>query len=153
MTLIIRLFYISKGVAQQWPVLMSCFCLLQSTINPVDGIYQPPLDTPEDDTTMPTQTTLPTGLNASPSHLSCGRLHVISWSTGGRIRLLGSHPALLQLMKLSYEFTADKCIGYWLTINIPAVSKHLQPLHADFSMLMSRQDLDSLLMLLNLFIF
>ncbi|XP_011613144.1 oxysterol-binding protein-related protein 9 isoform X3 [Takifugu rubripes] len=33
---------------------------LISTINPVDGIYQPPLDTPEDNTTMPTQTTLPT---------------------------------------------------------------------------------------------
>uniref|UniRef100_A0A674PJV2 Oxysterol-binding protein n=1 Tax=Takifugu rubripes TaxID=31033 RepID=A0A674PJV2_TAKRU len=40
-----------------------CIVLLQiakSTINPVDGIYQPPLDTPEDNTTMPTQTTLPT---------------------------------------------------------------------------------------------
>uniref|UniRef100_A0A8C4P0T9 Oxysterol-binding protein n=1 Tax=Dicentrarchus labrax TaxID=13489 RepID=A0A8C4P0T9_DICLA len=36
------------------------FILLQSTINPVDGIYQPPLDTPVDNTTMPTQTTLPT---------------------------------------------------------------------------------------------
>ncbi|XP_061540806.1 oxysterol-binding protein-related protein 9 isoform X7 [Phycodurus eques] len=34
---------------------------LQSTINPVDGIYQPPLDTPVANTTMPTQTTLPTG--------------------------------------------------------------------------------------------
>ncbi|CAG07988.1 unnamed protein product, partial [Tetraodon nigroviridis] len=33
---------------------------LISTINPVDGIYQPPLATPEDNTTMPTQTTLPT---------------------------------------------------------------------------------------------
>ncbi|CAN9500431.1 unnamed protein product [Ophioblennius macclurei] len=33
---------------------------LISTINPVDGIYQPPLDTPVVDTTMPTQTTLPT---------------------------------------------------------------------------------------------
>uniref|UniRef100_A0A3Q3X5X8 Oxysterol-binding protein n=1 Tax=Mola mola TaxID=94237 RepID=A0A3Q3X5X8_MOLML len=30
-----------------------------STINPVDGIYQPPLATPVDNTTMPTQTTLP----------------------------------------------------------------------------------------------
>uniref|UniRef100_A0A7N8X342 Oxysterol-binding protein n=1 Tax=Mastacembelus armatus TaxID=205130 RepID=A0A7N8X342_9TELE len=30
------------------------------TINPVDGIYQPPLDTPVVNTTMPTQTTLPT---------------------------------------------------------------------------------------------
>uniref|UniRef100_A0A3B4T290 Oxysterol-binding protein n=1 Tax=Seriola dumerili TaxID=41447 RepID=A0A3B4T290_SERDU len=30
-----------------------------STINPVDGIYQPPLDTPVVNTTMPTQTTLP----------------------------------------------------------------------------------------------
>uniref|UniRef100_A0AAQ5Y5I6 Oxysterol-binding protein n=1 Tax=Amphiprion ocellaris TaxID=80972 RepID=A0AAQ5Y5I6_AMPOC len=47
-----------------------CFCRfdavvvfvrsLQSTINPVDGIYQPPLDTPVVNTTMPTQTTLPT---------------------------------------------------------------------------------------------
>uniref|UniRef100_A0A669EQ38 Oxysterol-binding protein n=1 Tax=Oreochromis niloticus TaxID=8128 RepID=A0A669EQ38_ORENI len=38
-----------------------CVCLvffLQSTINPVDGIYQPPLDTPAVNT-MPTQTTLP----------------------------------------------------------------------------------------------
>ncbi|XP_061540805.1 oxysterol-binding protein-related protein 9 isoform X6 [Phycodurus eques] len=34
---------------------------LISTINPVDGIYQPPLDTPVANTTMPTQTTLPTG--------------------------------------------------------------------------------------------
>ncbi|XP_019752149.1 oxysterol-binding protein-related protein 9 isoform X3 [Hippocampus comes] len=32
---------------------------LISTINPVDGIYQPPLDTPVANTTMPTQTTLP----------------------------------------------------------------------------------------------
>ncbi|XP_061540802.1 oxysterol-binding protein-related protein 9 isoform X3 [Phycodurus eques] len=41
-----------------------CIVLLQiakSTINPVDGIYQPPLDTPVANTTMPTQTTLPTG--------------------------------------------------------------------------------------------
>nr|XP_061833771.1 oxysterol-binding protein-related protein 9-like isoform X2 [Nerophis lumbriciformis] len=40
-----------------------CIVLLQiakSTINPVDGIYQPPLDTPVANTTMPTQTTLPT---------------------------------------------------------------------------------------------
>ncbi|XP_051803160.1 oxysterol-binding protein-related protein 9 isoform X2 [Acanthochromis polyacanthus] len=40
-----------------------CIVLLQiakSTINPVDGIYQPPLDTPVVNTTMPTQTTLPT---------------------------------------------------------------------------------------------
>uniref|UniRef100_A0A665U1D4 Oxysterol-binding protein n=1 Tax=Echeneis naucrates TaxID=173247 RepID=A0A665U1D4_ECHNA len=39
-----------------------CIVLLQiakSTINPVDGIYQPPLDTPVVNTTMPTQTTLP----------------------------------------------------------------------------------------------
>ncbi|XP_077463278.1 oxysterol-binding protein-related protein 9 isoform X2 [Stigmatopora argus] len=39
-----------------------CIVLLQiakSTINPVDGIYQPSLDTPVDNTTMPTQTTLP----------------------------------------------------------------------------------------------
>ncbi|XP_032382177.1 oxysterol-binding protein-related protein 9 isoform X3 [Etheostoma spectabile] len=33
---------------------------LISTINPVDGIYQPPLDPPVVNTTMPTQTTLPT---------------------------------------------------------------------------------------------
>lgn len=38
-----------------------CLFLLQSTINPVDGIYQPPPATPEDNTTMPTQTTAPTG--------------------------------------------------------------------------------------------
>uniref|UniRef100_A0A8D3E0Y8 Oxysterol-binding protein n=1 Tax=Scophthalmus maximus TaxID=52904 RepID=A0A8D3E0Y8_SCOMX len=40
-----------------------CIVLLQiakSTINPVDGIYQPPLDSPVVNTTMPTQTTLPT---------------------------------------------------------------------------------------------
>uniref|UniRef100_A0A7N6FIC7 Oxysterol-binding protein n=1 Tax=Anabas testudineus TaxID=64144 RepID=A0A7N6FIC7_ANATE len=37
-----------------------CVSFLQSTINPVDGIYQPPLDTPVVNTTMPTQTTLPT---------------------------------------------------------------------------------------------
>ncbi|CAG5861133.1 unnamed protein product [Menidia menidia] len=40
-----------------------CIVLLQiakSTINPVDGIFQPPLDTPVVNTTMPTQTTLPT---------------------------------------------------------------------------------------------
>ncbi|XP_012733257.3 oxysterol-binding protein-related protein 9 isoform X2 [Fundulus heteroclitus] len=40
-----------------------CIVLLQiakSTINPVDGIYQPPLDPPVVNTTMPTQTTLPT---------------------------------------------------------------------------------------------
>uniref|UniRef100_A0A3Q3EI79 Oxysterol-binding protein n=1 Tax=Labrus bergylta TaxID=56723 RepID=A0A3Q3EI79_9LABR len=50
---------------------------LISTINPVDGIYQPPLDTPVDNTTMPTQTTLPTGSGpsgpssgvASPAHM------------------------------------------------------------------------------------
>uniref|UniRef100_A0A8D3EFR8 Oxysterol-binding protein n=1 Tax=Scophthalmus maximus TaxID=52904 RepID=A0A8D3EFR8_SCOMX len=35
-------------------------CNSQSTINPVDGIYQPPLDSPVVNTTMPTQTTLPT---------------------------------------------------------------------------------------------
>jgi len=34
---------------------------LQSTINPVDGIYQPPLDTAAVNNTMPTQTELPTG--------------------------------------------------------------------------------------------
>lgn len=46
-----------------------CVCLfffLQSTINPVDGIYQPPLDTPAVNT-MPTQTTLPPGTSASPT--------------------------------------------------------------------------------------
>uniref|UniRef100_A0A3Q2XNT6 Oxysterol-binding protein n=1 Tax=Hippocampus comes TaxID=109280 RepID=A0A3Q2XNT6_HIPCM len=32
---------------------------VEHTINPVDGIYQPPLDTPVANTTMPTQTTLP----------------------------------------------------------------------------------------------
>uniref|UniRef100_A0A3Q2NWV5 Oxysterol-binding protein n=1 Tax=Fundulus heteroclitus TaxID=8078 RepID=A0A3Q2NWV5_FUNHE len=40
-----------------------CIVLLQiakSTINPVDGIYQPPLDPPVVNITMPTQTTLPT---------------------------------------------------------------------------------------------
>ncbi|XP_029003479.1 oxysterol-binding protein-related protein 9 isoform X3 [Betta splendens] len=50
---------------------------LISTINPVDGIYQPPLDTPVVNTTMPTQTTLPTGSGpsgpssgvASPAHI------------------------------------------------------------------------------------
>lgn len=69
----------------------------------------------------------------------------VTWSTGGHIRLLGSHPALLQLMKLSYEFTADICSGYWLTINIPAVSKHLQPLFGRlFNVLLSRQYFDSL---------
>ncbi|XP_033847937.1 oxysterol-binding protein-related protein 9 isoform X2 [Periophthalmus magnuspinnatus] len=39
-----------------------CIVLLQiakSTINPVDGIYQPPLDAPVVNTTMPTQATLP----------------------------------------------------------------------------------------------
>uniref|UniRef100_A0A667WRM7 Oxysterol-binding protein n=1 Tax=Myripristis murdjan TaxID=586833 RepID=A0A667WRM7_9TELE len=39
---------------------VSLSVFLQSTINPVDGIYQPPLDTPVVNTTMPTQTTLPT---------------------------------------------------------------------------------------------
>ncbi|XP_034092324.1 oxysterol-binding protein-related protein 9 isoform X2 [Gymnodraco acuticeps] len=50
---------------------------LISTINPVDGIFQPTLDTPVDDGTMPTQNTLPTGSvpsgpssgMASPSHM------------------------------------------------------------------------------------
>ncbi|XP_029284912.1 oxysterol-binding protein-related protein 9 isoform X3 [Cottoperca gobio] len=50
---------------------------LISTINPVDGIFQPNLDTPVVDTTMPTQTTLPTGSGpsgpssgvASPAHI------------------------------------------------------------------------------------
>lgn len=70
------------GVAQQWAVFVDvnfCFCLPQSTINPVDGIYQPPLATPEDNTTMPTQTTLPTGLAVWPAHLFCGgfkRVHI-----------------------------------------------------------------------------
>ncbi|XP_020487458.3 oxysterol-binding protein-related protein 9 isoform X3 [Labrus bergylta] len=51
---------------------------LISTINPVDGIYQPPLDTPVDNTTMPTQTTLPTDASQvcksdqRPSTLSVG---------------------------------------------------------------------------------
>uniref|UniRef100_A0A3Q3BJR0 Oxysterol-binding protein n=1 Tax=Kryptolebias marmoratus TaxID=37003 RepID=A0A3Q3BJR0_KRYMA len=40
--------------------LFCLFSFLQSTINPVDGIYQPPLETPVVNTTMPTQTTLPT---------------------------------------------------------------------------------------------
>lgn len=43
-----------------------CVSFLQSTINPVDGIYQPPLDTPVVNTTMPTQTTLPTGARDLP---------------------------------------------------------------------------------------
>ncbi|XP_075879007.1 oxysterol-binding protein-related protein 9 isoform X4 [Nelusetta ayraudi] len=50
---------------------------LISTINPVDGIYQPSLATPVDDSAMPTQTTLPTGSGpsgpssgvASPAHI------------------------------------------------------------------------------------
>uniref|UniRef100_A0A3Q2NXD6 Oxysterol-binding protein n=1 Tax=Fundulus heteroclitus TaxID=8078 RepID=A0A3Q2NXD6_FUNHE len=45
-----------------------CIVLLQiakSTINPVDGIYQPPLDPPVVNITMPTQTTLPTGSGPS----------------------------------------------------------------------------------------
>ncbi|XP_075879008.1 oxysterol-binding protein-related protein 9 isoform X5 [Nelusetta ayraudi] len=57
-----------------------CIVLLQiakSTINPVDGIYQPSLATPVDDSAMPTQTTLPTGSGpsgpssgvASPAHI------------------------------------------------------------------------------------
>uniref|UniRef100_A0A8C5E4A0 Oxysterol-binding protein n=1 Tax=Gouania willdenowi TaxID=441366 RepID=A0A8C5E4A0_GOUWI len=37
--------------------------LFQSTINPVDGIYQPPVDPPVADNTMPTQTTLPTDMS------------------------------------------------------------------------------------------
>lgn len=41
------------------------FFFLQSTINPVDGIYQPPLETPVVNTTMPTQTTLPSGTAVS----------------------------------------------------------------------------------------
>ncbi|XP_068563423.1 oxysterol-binding protein-related protein 9 isoform X3 [Cebidichthys violaceus] len=51
---------------------------LISTINPVDGIYQPPLDTPLVNTTMPTQTTLPTDASQvcksdqRPSTLSVG---------------------------------------------------------------------------------
>ncbi|XP_028299965.1 oxysterol-binding protein-related protein 9 isoform X2 [Gouania willdenowi] len=43
-----------------------CIVLLQiakSTINPVDGIYQPPVDPPVADNTMPTQTTLPTDMS------------------------------------------------------------------------------------------
>lgn len=46
-----------------------CF-LVQSTINPVDGIYQPSLATPVDDCAMPTQTTLPTGWSSLFSFLS-----------------------------------------------------------------------------------
>lgn len=46
-----------------------CFYFLQSTINPVDGIYQPPLATPVDNTAMPTQTTLPTGSTHLPLRL------------------------------------------------------------------------------------
>ncbi|XP_034438012.1 oxysterol-binding protein-related protein 9 isoform X5 [Hippoglossus hippoglossus] len=45
-----------------------CIVLLQiakSTINPVDGIFQPPLDNPVDNSTMPTQNTLPTGSGPS----------------------------------------------------------------------------------------
>ncbi|XP_034438011.1 oxysterol-binding protein-related protein 9 isoform X4 [Hippoglossus hippoglossus] len=38
---------------------------LISTINPVDGIFQPPLDNPVDNSTMPTQNTLPTGSGPS----------------------------------------------------------------------------------------
>lgn len=51
---------------------------LISTINPVDGIYQPPLDEPVVNTTMPTQTTLPTDASQvcksdqRPSTLSVG---------------------------------------------------------------------------------
>lgn len=37
------------------------FIFPQSTINPVDGIYQPSLEPPIVNTTMPTQTTLPAG--------------------------------------------------------------------------------------------
>ncbi|XP_047230731.1 oxysterol-binding protein-related protein 9 isoform X2 [Girardinichthys multiradiatus] len=43
-----------------------CIVLLQiakSTINPVDGIYQPPLEPPVVNTTMPTQTALPTDVS------------------------------------------------------------------------------------------
>uniref|UniRef100_A0A8C6VYP3 Oxysterol-binding protein n=1 Tax=Nothobranchius furzeri TaxID=105023 RepID=A0A8C6VYP3_NOTFU len=36
------------------------FQIFQSTINPVDGIYLPPQETPVVNSTMPTQTTLPT---------------------------------------------------------------------------------------------
>uniref|UniRef100_A0A8C2X3A4 Oxysterol-binding protein n=1 Tax=Cyclopterus lumpus TaxID=8103 RepID=A0A8C2X3A4_CYCLU len=51
---------------------------LQSTINPVDGIYQPPLDPAVVNTTMPTQTALPTDASQvcksdqRPSTLSVG---------------------------------------------------------------------------------
>uniref|UniRef100_A0A8C4ZJF0 Oxysterol-binding protein n=1 Tax=Gadus morhua TaxID=8049 RepID=A0A8C4ZJF0_GADMO len=41
--------------AMPWPLV----CALQSTINPVDGIYQPPLDTSEGSDNMPIQTALP----------------------------------------------------------------------------------------------
>ncbi|XP_035769039.1 oxysterol-binding protein-related protein 9 [Neolamprologus brichardi] len=53
-----------------------------STINPVDGIYQPPLDTPAVNT-MPTQTTLPPGTSASPTcarHLKVVTCCVDTWS-------------------------------------------------------------------------
>uniref|UniRef100_A0A3Q4H5G1 Oxysterol-binding protein n=1 Tax=Neolamprologus brichardi TaxID=32507 RepID=A0A3Q4H5G1_NEOBR len=67
-----------------------CIVLLQiakvstarSTINPVDGIYQPPLDTPAVNT-MPTQTTLPPGTSASPTcarHLKVVTCCVDTWS-------------------------------------------------------------------------
>ncbi|XP_034385859.1 oxysterol-binding protein-related protein 9 isoform X2 [Cyclopterus lumpus] len=58
-----------------------CIVLLQiakSTINPVDGIYQPPLDPAVVNTTMPTQTALPTDASQvcksdqRPSTLSVG---------------------------------------------------------------------------------
>lgn len=53
------LFNVLKCIEQS--CCFSVFLLLQSTINPVDGIYQPSLATPVDDIAMPTQTTLPTG--------------------------------------------------------------------------------------------
>lgn len=62
-----------KGKWIENSLVFLCF-LVQSTINPVDGIYQPSLATPVDDSAMPTQTTLPTGwspLFYSASFLRC----------------------------------------------------------------------------------
>uniref|UniRef100_A0A3B3YQ30 Oxysterol-binding protein n=1 Tax=Poecilia mexicana TaxID=48701 RepID=A0A3B3YQ30_9TELE len=56
------LFFFSSLFQSMVESIKHCIVLLQiakSTINPVDGIYQPPLD-PVVNTTMPTQTTLPT---------------------------------------------------------------------------------------------
>ncbi|KAK5907790.1 hypothetical protein CesoFtcFv8_005603 [Champsocephalus esox] len=56
-----------------------CIVLLQiakSTINPVDGIFQPTLDTPVDDGTMPTQNALPTDSQVCRSDLRPSSLPV-----------------------------------------------------------------------------